>query len=99
MHVLVDGNAGLGSGFLDGAFLNPEGEFGLPEFALLGVVQEQIPGSALVAVDGMDDFASSSVLCHLLQVIAFAATRQVVVQVIALDVDGDAVAGFGMRLT
>ena len=62
VHVLVDGNAGIGSGFVNGHFIDLEVKFGLPELTILRIIHEQVPGCLLVAVDAMDNLFCCGVL-------------------------------------
>ena len=91
MHVFIDSDTYFGGSILDGFLYDLESEFGLPIFAFFWVVNQEIPCGALVAVVRMYDFSCSGMLCHLLEVVAFAATIKIVVKVIALHIDGNGV--------
>ena len=95
LHVLVNGDTSFGGSILD-RFLNDlESEFGLPIFAFFWIVNQEIPIGALVVVVRVYDFSCSGMLCHLLEVVAFAATVKLVVKVVALHVDGDEIVSLG----
>ena len=91
VHVLVDGDTSFGGSLLDGFLYDLECEFGLPIFAFLRVVNQDIPSGALVAVVWVNDFSCCAMLCHLLEMIASAATFKVVVKVVAFHVDGNGI--------
>ena len=84
VHVFIDGDTRLGGCVLDGFLLNHEGEFGSPIFAFFGVVHNQVPCSVLIAVAAVNDLLGGGMLGHLLQVVATAATIQVVLKIVKL---------------
>ena len=61
LHVLIDGDTSFFGGFFYGLFLHLESVFGLPIFALVWIIKQEIPCCTLVAIDATNDFASSMI--------------------------------------
>ena len=90
-HVIVNGDTSFGGSLLDGFLYDLECEFGLPIFAFLWIVNQDIPSGALVAVVWVNDFSCGAMLCHLLEVVASATAFKIVVKIVALHVDGNGI--------